>query len=100
MQTVLRIDPRNRTATRADFDDVDDRRLDREAFHVAIGVINGIDRKAAVLDQRALCRGAAHIESDDVFEAKFFGVGAGADAATDGAGFDQTDGLPASSVGG
>ena len=66
-----------------DLHDVDDRRLDREALHVAAGVVDRLDREAAVLDQRAFRRGAAHVERDDVLEAERFRIGAGPDAAAD-----------------
>ncbi len=95
----MRIDPSDGAAAGADFDDIDDRRFNREAFYVAIGVVNGIDRKAAVFNQRAFRSGAAHIEGDDIVEAQLLRIGAGADAAADGAGFDQADGLPAGAFG-
>src|SRR4029434_8502869 len=48
-----------------------------------------------MLKQRVFGRGAAHVEGNDVFETQCFGIRAGTDAATDGTGFDQTDGVPA-----
>ena len=87
VQTLLRIEPGDGTAAGAHFDDVDDRRFNWKAFDIAAGVVEGIHRKAAVLDQRAFRRSAAHVEGDDVFKAELVRVGAGADAAADGAGF-------------
>ncbi len=83
VQAFLRIDPRDGAAAGADFDDVDNRGLDREAFDVAVGVVHRVDREASVLDQRALGRCPTHVEGNDVFEAELAGVGAGADAAAD-----------------
>ena len=92
MQALLLIEPGDRAAARADLDDVDHRRLDRKAFHVAAGVIDRIDGEAAVLDQRAFGRRAAHVESDDIVEAERLGIGAGADAAADRTRFDEAIG--------
>ena len=95
VQAALRVEPGDRAAAGADLDDVDHRRLDRKALHVAADVVDRLDREAAVLDQRALRGGAAHVEGDDVLEAERLRVGAGADAAADRAGLDQRDRLPA-----
>ena len=93
-QAVLRIEPGDRAAAGADLDDVDHRRLDRKSLHIAAGVVDRVDREAAVLDQRTLGGGAAHVEGDDVLEPERLGVGAGADATADRTGFDQPDRLP------
>ena len=97
-QAVLRIEPGDRAAAGADLDDVDHRRLDRKSLHIAAGVVDRVDREAAVLDQRALGGGAAHVEGDDVLEPERLGIGAGADAAADRPGFDQADRLPAGAL--
>ncbi len=97
-QAVLRIEPGDRAAAGADLDDVDHRRLDRKPFHIAAGVVDRVDREAAVLDQRALGGGAAHVEGDDVLQAQRLGIGAGADAAADRTGFHEAHWLPAGAL--
>src|SRR5918999_3701751 len=100
MKPFLRIDPGNGAAARAYFEDIDDGRFDRKTFDIAIGVIQRIYRKAAVFDERALGCRTAHVESNEVFEAKLFGVDTGADTAADGPRLHQPDGLVASALGG
>ena len=99
MQAILRIDPSDGAAAGADFDDIDNCRFNRKPFYIAIGVVNGIDRKAAVFNQSAFGSGAAHIEGDDIVEAQLLRIGAGADATADGTGFYQADGLAAGAFG-
>ena len=68
MEPLLRIEPCDRAAAGADFNDVDDRRFDGKAAHVTAGVVDRVHREAAIFNQCAFGRGAAHVESDDVFE--------------------------------
>ena len=100
MDALLRIEPRDGAAARAHFDDIEDRRFDGETAHVAANIVNRIYREAPVLDQGAFRRRAAHVERDDILKPKRLGVGARADAAADGTGFHETDGLTAGSLSG
>ena len=98
VQPVLIVQPGNGAAAGADLDDVDHRPLDGEALDVAVHVVDRFDGEAAVLHQRAFRRGAAHVEGDDVVDVERLGKGAGADAAADGPGFHQPDGLAAGAL--
>ena len=60
------VDPGDRAAARADRDDVEHRRADRQAVDLAF---RG-ERGAAVLHQADVGRGAAHVEGDQVLEAR------------------------------
>ena len=77
-------------AARADLGDVDERQLDRVAaafdelradVDAGADLVLGGARRLAVLDDRGLCRGAAHVERDHVAQARRArDVGAGDDA--------------------
>ena len=62
------VDPGYRTAAVADLDHVDDRHHDRVARRPAVAPdpVVGHDLDVALIDERALCRGAADVEGDNI----------------------------------
>ncbi len=60
------VDPGDRAAARADRDDVEDGRADRQPVDLAF---RG-ERRLSVLHQADVGRGAAHVEGDEVLEAR------------------------------
>ncbi len=93
LQAQASVEPCDRAAAGPDLDDVEHRRADRKAPFVTADVIGGLHVELAVFHQRAFGGGAADIERDHLPDAELPGVGAGADAAADRAGFHQRNRL-------
>ncbi len=96
------IDPGDAAAARADFGDIDGRRLDQIARSLGHAVTEsrvpadlGLrrHRKTAVGDDRGLGRGTAHVKHDAVAEAELPAKAMGADDAGGWPGFDHEDRL-------
>ena len=87
------VDRRDRAAPGPDFDNVEDRCLNRKSVFITADVIGAVDVEGISLDERALRRGAPHVEGDQLLVAELPGVSGSPDTATDGPGFDQRDRL-------
>ena len=82
------VDPGDRAAAGADRDDVEHRRADRQAVDLAF---RG-ERRPSVLHQADVGRGAAHVEGDQVLEARARRLARRADHAGGRAGIERGDG--------
>ena len=89
------VDPGDRAAARADRDDVEHRRADRQAVDLAF---RG-ERGPSVLHQADVGRGAAHVEGDEVVEARARGLARRADHAGGRTGIERGDGAFAHRLG-
>ena len=95
MEFSSRVHPGYGPAARADFDDLRHRRLDRVAGRLArfLDVILGGYAHPAVFDQRALGRGAADVEHDQVGFADELAQVGGREYAAGRSRFDHRDGV-------
>ena len=94
-ETALAIEPSDRAAADADFENIDDVAADRKSVVGAADVVDRFHGIAAALDQRAFCRRAAHVEGDEIVDAEKLAVARSADAAADRTGLHKRDRLAA-----
>ena len=99
IKTALVVEPGDRAAADADFENVDHVAADREARIRPADVIDRFHGVAAALDHRAFRRGAAHVERDEVIDTEQMAVACRADAAADRTGLHERDRLAAAAFG-
>ena len=100
IEAALIVEPGDRAAADADFENVDHVAADREARIGPADVIDRFDGIAAALDHRAFRRGAAHVEGDEIVDTEQMAVACRADAAADRTGLHERDRLAAAALGG